>query len=591
MKHNEVNLKPLQVALLDIYKAIRAICDRHNLKYFASGGTTLGAVRHGGFIPWDDDLDLEMPRKDYEQFCAVVENELPKGLRFVSLRNTYGYDYLFSKVVCTDAQRVKELEQDTGLQLTQGVFVDIFVADNFPRGCFAQIWRLILRAIIKIKQYNFSCTVGGSSTKQTVSRFCGWIVWPFFRKVKTYFDAVCADDELASRCSDSKSSLMGLSAWFVFDWWRFCGKQQIKSKDYGEMKLVAFENTTIPVQENVETYLKERYGDWRKLPPPEQQCPSHGDGFIASWRYGVGAINKQPILSIVIANFNYGRFIETAIRSIVNQCWGVAVGQNGQTVLGLPNGEAVELIIVDGGSSDNSIEVIKNYSSWLTWWCSENDKGQSDAFNKGFSHASGKFLTWVNADDLMVPGSLMAIVKTILSHPKCEWFTGNFFRFVPSGKITQIGWGPHYYPKVLQRKNSHIVSFGPSTFFSRRIYELAGGMDERFHNTMDTMMWVKFIQMGIKQCRIRKMCWAFRLHDASKTSEFEGHNRDPRLPMQSQKEREIMRLETHYLPSRANHVLLLLWRIVDFSLVWKFVLTLSRRRADQFLGKWREYYG
>ena len=93
---------------------------------------------------------------------------------------------------------------------------------------------------------------------------------------------------------------------------------------------------------------------------------------------------NKPLLSIVIANYNYGRFLEEAIQSVLSQSC-----------------NDYELIIVDGGSTDNSVEIIKKYEDKIAWWVSEKDKGQSDAFNKGFAHAKGKYLTWLNADDIL----------------------------------------------------------------------------------------------------------------------------------------------------------------------------------------------
>src|SRR5574344_2606747 len=93
----------------------------------------------------------------------------------------------------------------------------------------------------------------------------------------------------------------------------------------------------------------------------------------------------NPALSIVIVNFNYRRYLEAAIRSVLDQ-----------------QVEGVELVIVDGASKDESVEIIKRYADKLGWWVSEPDKGQSDAFNKAFAHCRGKYLTWLNADDIKI---------------------------------------------------------------------------------------------------------------------------------------------------------------------------------------------
>ena len=108
-----------------------------------------------------------------------------------------------------------------------------------------------------------------------------------------------------------------------------------------------------------------------------------------------------PELSIIVVNYNYGRFINDAIESVIGQ----------------ESFDNCELIIVDGGSSDNSVECIKEHANKIAWWCSEKDKGQSDAFNKAFSHARGKFGFWLNADDILMPGAIKAILEYLSSHP------------------------------------------------------------------------------------------------------------------------------------------------------------------------------
>ena len=256
----------------------------------------------------------------------------------------------------------------------------------------------------------------------------------------------------------------------------------------------------------------------------------------------------EPLLSIVIANYNYGRFLSDAIESVI--------GQN------IPE---VELIIVDGGSCDGSVEVIKKYESKIAWWCSEKDSGQSNAFNKGFAHARGKFLTWLNADDVFSPGSLRRIVASIIRYPDIEWFTGNCLRFDQYGNVLEICWGPHFYPEILQHKSSPIVTFGPSTFFSRRIYELVGGVDESLHYVMDNDLWLKFMDRGIKQRRINCFCYYFRMHEMSKTAEYKGHKLTTTASTALEAEAATIRDRLGYKESRMLRFLVHVLRIVDLS--------------------------
>lgn len=295
----------------------------------------------------------------------------------------------------------------------------------------------------------------------------------------------------------------------------------------------------------------------------------------------------MPLLSIVIANYNYGRYLEDAIRSVLDQA-----------------DERVELIICDAASSDNSVEIIKKYvnglppnthvDEWIsqssdhqdiamsnqviTWWCSEKDGGQSAAFNKGFSHARGKYLTWLNADDVLVPGCLEKVFKAITRNPDCQWFTGNAFRFLEDGSVLEIMWGPRYYPRFLQRRNSPIVVFGPTSFFSREIYERVGRIDEQLHYAMDNDLWMRFMYEGIKQRRINCLIWAFRMHEASKTAEFGEHTMDVTADTRMKEEGKISVKKVNYSMSHFLHFLIRTWRLLDGSLAHKIYLSLFFRK-------------
>ena len=229
-----------------------------------------------------------------------------------------------------------------------------------------------------------------------------------------------------------------------------------------------------------------------------------------------------PILSIVIANYNYGRFLEEAIRSVLSQ---IGEGKNQ-----VRSGE-VELIIIDGGSTDNSVDVIKKYAHGLppglqpstfnlqplTYWVSEPDKGQSNAFNKGFAKARGRFLTWLNADDVMLPGTIAKLKVAAEKHPECEWFVGGCFWLDPEMRIVNCGRGRPF--SEIRYREGNVSVWGPSSFFTKRLLDSVGGVDERFHYAMDTDLWLRF---ACKQgARYRPFCnyaWGLRMHPDAKMS-------------------------------------------------------------------------
>jgi glycosyltransferase involved in cell wall biosynthesis len=168
----------------------------------------------------------------------------------------------------------------------------------------------------------------------------------------------------------------------------------------------------------------------------------------------------------VTPSYNQAPFLEATIRSVLLQ--------------GYPN---LEYAVIDGGSTDGSVDVIRRYAPWLAYWASEPDGGQSDAINKGFARATGEVLGWLNSDDLYEPGTLEFVARFLASRPECELVYGNGWYVDERGRKThRCDW-----VRSFSRRRLLTVNFilQPAAFWRRRLWERTGPLDVACHWTMD----------------------------------------------------------------------------------------------------------
>ena len=278
--------------------------------------------------------------------------------------------------------------------------------------------------------------------------------------------------------------------------------------------------------------------------------------------------DKSVLLSVVIANFNYGRFLECALRSIFNQC-GEPERRLGGIVLPVKGKNYfVEVIVCDAGSADNSVEIIERYQDEISWWCSEKDGGQSAAFNKGFAHSHGEWLTWLNADDMYFSGTFRKLAEVVRRNPSAEWITGNDLHFDNNTKeVLFVAWGPHVIPPFFRKNRAQMYPFGPTTFWKRSAYERIGPIDETLHYQMDLDYWARLTMAGIRQFRLNHTCWAFRHHEVAKSTG--GRN-----PEAGWRENKYWKEKTRYAYQNSFknpwYILWLFFRVLDGSMFVRF---------------------
>jgi glycosyltransferase involved in cell wall biosynthesis len=208
--------------------------------------------------------------------------------------------------------------------------------------------------------------------------------------------------------------------------------------------------------------------------------------------------NDYPRISVVTSSFNQGNFLRETIESVINQNY--------------PN---LEYFIIDGGSTDNSVEIIREYESQIDWWVSEKDKGQSDAINKGFKKSTGELLCWVNSDDILLPGCLQEIASCYLKNKKPDLIHTNFLHIDSEGVIKRMIRIPRQ-TRFFMYHGVWSVSV-PSSFFSAFLFRHVGYLNPDYHISMDLDIWLRMIKAGAKVHYIPKYLGAFRLHQNSKT--------------------------------------------------------------------------
>ncbi len=208
---------------------------------------------------------------------------------------------------------------------------------------------------------------------------------------------------------------------------------------------------------------------------------------------------ENPKISIITPSFNQGQFIEETILSVINQ-----------------KQSNFEYIIIDGGSTDNSVEIIKKYEDQLSYWVSEKDNGQSDAINKGFKLATGDIVGWINSDDILMPDSLYKVAK-YFSENKNVYFLNGYTLVVDENANILYNYFILKQKKWYAKHGIYYIS-QPSMFWRKSVFDKIGYLKEDFHAMMDKEFLIRILKNNLEVGHIPKILAGFRVHGKSKTS-------------------------------------------------------------------------
>ena len=236
-----------------------------------------------------------------------------------------------------------------------------------------------------------------------------------------------------------------------------------------------------------------------KVPPWQSVVPEEMPGKMPDGK-------PWPKISIVTASFNQGQFLEETIRSVVCQQY--------------PN---LEYIIIDGGSTDNSVEIIKDYEQYISCWVTEPDSGHGHALNKGFARTTGDIMGWINSDDFYLPGAFRSIAEIFSSHEDIRWLTSNNALFFQDKNVLKKGKtlrGVYEYINFNYVRKEYIQQ--ESTFWKRSLWEETGAhINEEFKFMIDSELWCRYF--------LREELWnadthfsAYRVHDLARSNVFES---------------------------------------------------------------------
>lgn len=263
----ELTLNEIQKASLGVLLKFHEICEKHNLTYYLAYGTLIGAVRHGGFIPWDDDVDVWMPRDDFDRFKAICNEENMQPYKLCTRSNTKNYTYYIPRFANMEYKYVTTSKNVKDFDI--GVFLDIYPLDNYPD---EEKKEKLFKKIDKINR-NYAIYVNGRSSSNVLKTFFKILIHFVLRLAHNNHYSSNVDNKIDKliKANTISNDKLGMYAWeSTVD-----GKYAYKKEYFNNKMLMKFEEYKFWVPKEYDEILKYYYGNYMELPPENERVPYH----------------------------------------------------------------------------------------------------------------------------------------------------------------------------------------------------------------------------------------------------------------------------------------------------------------------------
>lgn len=256
------HLRKLQLVQVIILLEVNRICKKHSIRYILMGGTLLGAVRHQGFIPWDDDIDIAMPREEYQRFLTVCSRELDAPFYLLNSQTERNYVYPFLKICLDDTVALEGYLAQ--IPMHKGVWIDIFPYDNYPDGKIQASIYIFLRKYLFAAMSTLRNYFPTTSLFRTLYRYCATLPVRFLSD-----DALVSFRERVYAQYNTRQTKKKMAA-------AFSAKTDIMDAGiFDDITYLSFEGFLFPVPVQYHDVLTNLYGDYMTL-PPEDKRQNHG---------------------------------------------------------------------------------------------------------------------------------------------------------------------------------------------------------------------------------------------------------------------------------------------------------------------------